>query len=80
MRVRRNAYVRLLPRLLTGPDVPLRLADEELPLWLRPGPLGGLALRGLSVVNGAVRAVVRRTPPSVYRLLRRFRDRLAHET
>lgn len=76
MRVRRNAYVRLLPRLLTEPDVALRLRADDLPVWLRPGLRGGLTLGVLSACNGAVRAVVRRAPAKVYRRLRRLRDRL----
>jgi hypothetical protein len=50
-RVRRNAYTRLLPRLLLEPDVALRLAPADLPLWLRPGITGRISLGGLSVMN-----------------------------
>ncbi len=80
MRVRRNAYVRLLPRLLTGPDVAVRLLAADLPPWLRPDPRGKALLAVLSSVNGAARAIVRRTPPRVYRRLRRIRNRLARES
>jgi hypothetical protein len=55
MRVRRNGYVQLLPRLLLGDDVPIRLRAEDLPVWLRPGPRGAAALRALSGLNGGAR-------------------------
>lgn len=42
----RNAYSELLSRLLTAPDLPLRLMQSELPLRLRDGALGQLD-RGL---------------------------------
>jgi hypothetical protein len=77
LRVRRNGYVQLLPRVLLGADVPIRLQAEDLPVWLRPGPRGAAALRALSLVNGGVRQVVRRTPPPVYARLRTLRSRLA---
>lgn len=54
-----NAYSRLLPRLLLGPDVALQLSPEELPLRLRPGLLAS----GVRLVSGwraAVRQEVRR--------------------
>jgi len=56
MRVRANAYVRLLPRLLLADDVPVRLRPDELPLWLHDGPAGATALRLLDRQNAAVRA------------------------
>ena len=77
LRVRRNGYVQLLPRVLLGADVPIRLQAEHLPVWLRPGRGGAAALRALSLVNGGVRQVVRRTPPPVYARLRTLRSRLA---
>lgn len=78
MRVQRDAYVRLLPRLLLRPDVVLRIRPRELPLWLRDGEFGALPLSALSALNASVRAVVRRTPRRVYARLRDFRNRLAH--
>lgn len=42
--LRRNAYVRLLRRLLTGNDVALRPASGDLPIWLRPGPIGATSM------------------------------------
>jgi hypothetical protein len=35
-----GVYSRLLRRLLAGDDVALRVDEEDLPLWLRPGPRG----------------------------------------
>lgn len=78
MRVRCNAYVRLLPRLLLHDDVALRLSPQELPIWLRPGPRGHAMLRLLDAQNAIVRSVVRRTPSGVHRRLRTLRARLAH--
>lgn len=77
LRVRRNGYVQLLPRLLLSGDVPIRLDPQALPVWLRPGPRGQAALRALSGLNGGARQVVRRTPKPVYAQLRRVRRRLA---
>jgi hypothetical protein len=56
----RQAYVRLLPRVLCGHDVPLRLEPDELPFWLRPTLAGRLASRGLAIardIPGAKRVV-----------------------
>ena len=80
MRIRRNPYVVLLPRLLFPPDLPLRLPAEQVPPWLRPGTRGDVLLRLLSAMNGAARAVVRRTRGPVRTQLRKVRDRLAHES
>ena len=55
----RQSYVRLLPRLLWGDDVQLRLQHREAPLWLRPGAPGTLgfrAIRSLHATPGAKRA------------------------
>jgi hypothetical protein len=35
-----GVYTRLLRRLLTGPDVPVRVPPQQVPGWLRPGFLG----------------------------------------
>lgn len=55
---RRNAYMRLLRRLLTGDDVAVRGAASDVPAWLRPGFTGRVSFEGL----GAVRAVRARLP------------------
>ena len=62
IRVSRDAYVRLMPRLLLAPDVPVRLEPGELPLWLRRSPAGRSALMLLSGVNRSARAVLARVP------------------
>jgi hypothetical protein len=49
--VRRFAYVKLLRRLLTGTDVPIKVPTEDLPMVYRPGLLGQLFLFGLSILN-----------------------------
>ena len=58
MRVSRDAYVRLMPRVLLGPDVPVRLDPAELPLWLRPTPAGRATLAVLSGVNRTARRLL----------------------
>ncbi len=54
----RQAYVRLLPRVLCGGDVTLRLAHREVPMWLRPTVSGALvfhAVRALHSTSGTKR-------------------------
>jgi hypothetical protein len=55
---RRNAYMRLFRRLLTGDDVAVRVPPGELPPWLRRGVVGRLSFEGL----GAMRAARARLP------------------
>ena len=43
----RQAYIRLLPRVLFWEDVPLRLEHQEVPIWLRPTRFGNFTRRGL---------------------------------
>lgn len=76
MRVRRNAYVKLMPRVLLAPDVPVRMTSDELPPWLRPGPLGAVELGALDAMNATARAMVQRAPRRAKRTLGRLRDRL----
>jgi hypothetical protein len=57
----RQAYVRLLPRVLCGDDVPIQLRPEELPLWLRRTPSGSLvsrANRGVHAIPGGKRVAL----------------------
>ncbi len=49
--LRRFAYVKLLRRLLTGTDVPIKVPTEDLAMLYRPGVLGQLLLFGLSILN-----------------------------
>lgn len=54
----RNAYVRLLRRLLVGDDVAVRVPPSSVPSWLRRGLAGRAALAG----RGLVRDVRGRLP------------------
>jgi hypothetical protein len=72
MRVTRNAYVRLMPRVLLAPDVPVPVSSSELPLWLRPTRAGRASLAVLSAVNRATRAVLSRGPHGVKARFGRF--------
>jgi hypothetical protein len=71
MRVSRDAYVRLLPRVLLAPDAPVRMRSEELPLWLRPHGRGKAVLGVLSGVNRVARAVLAVMPGGLRRRLAR---------
>jgi len=77
MRVQRNAYVQLLPRLLFEPDVEVRLSPSDLPLWLRPNPLGRALLRALTISNRAARYVVSHTSGRARDQVMRLRRLLA---
>jgi hypothetical protein len=72
-RVRLNAYVRLLPRVLFGNDVTLRIEPREVPFWLRPGRVPRLVMRALHISTRAQDAATRarRAPRRVRRELRR---------
>lgn len=63
MRVQRDAYVRLMPRVLFADDVAVKVSPEELPAWMRPGAAAGAALAGLGAINGSARALLDRVPP-----------------
>jgi hypothetical protein len=55
--VHRDAYLVLLRRLLTWPDVAVRLPPEELPPWLRPGLAGAVRFHALSSLGNLRQAV-----------------------
>ncbi|MGH9027242.1 MAG: hypothetical protein ACRDWD_14170 [Acidimicrobiia bacterium] len=62
--VHRDAYLRLLRRVLTGSDVAIQLPPEMLPSWLRGGFSGTMRFRALSLVGNmrnAVQVLRRRT-------------------
>lgn len=69
----RQAYVRLLPRVLCWDDVPLRLERDELPLWLRPTLPGRLAFRGLTTAHASPGA--KRAAKAAIRVTRNVRPR-----
>lgn len=77
IRVSRDAYVRLLPRVLLEPDVPVRLEPSELPLWLRRTPAGRGSLAAVGAVNRGARSVLARVPTGARRRLARGARRLA---
>jgi hypothetical protein len=66
-RVRDDAYVRLLPRLFFGEDVPLPLESNEVPVWLRRGVFSRLTLGGLDAWHGAARGAVWAMPEPLRR-------------
>jgi hypothetical protein len=49
--VERNAFSLLVSRVCLDADVPVPLGRSELPLWLRPGPLGRSLLLVLDLLN-----------------------------
>ena len=62
VRLRDDAYVRLLPRLLFGDDIALRLEPKSVPLWLRPGRSARVLVRGADLAHGGVRRAVHALP------------------
>jgi len=76
-RSRGDAYTRLLPRLLFGADVPLRLDPDEVPPWLRASRLGAATLSTLGVANTSARALASLLPDRAEARLRELRARLA---
>ena len=58
LRLRTDAYVRLLPRLWFADDVPLRLDEGEVPFRLRHGAAPRAVRSTLDAAHGGVRAVV----------------------
>ncbi len=65
VRLRDDAYVRLLPRLLFGDDVAVRLEPKSVPLWLRPGVRARAVIRGADLTHGGVRGAVHALPGPV---------------
>lgn len=58
-----NPYPRLLRRVLCGDDLAVRMDPAELPLWLRPGPAGALAMLALDALNRLLWAARRAADP-----------------
>jgi hypothetical protein len=65
VRLRDDAYVRLMPRLLFGEDVAVRLDPKSVPLWLRPGRPARALVRGAELAHGGVRGAVHALPRPV---------------
>jgi hypothetical protein len=78
LRIRDDAYIRLLPRLLFGADVPLRLRPRAVPIWLRPGLAGRASVRVLDLLHGGLRAAAHATPAPIRKRLLSFRQQLFH--
>jgi hypothetical protein len=74
LRVRDDAYVRLLPRLLFGEDVAVRLAPESVPLWLRTGAPGRAFVGGAEFVHGRLRSIAHALPRPVRDWALRLRE------
>jgi hypothetical protein len=70
-------YLRLMRRLLFDPDAALRVDADDVPIWLRPGATGRLALTTVGALSGAALAIAQRVPDSVSERLRRLRRRTA---
>ncbi len=60
MFVQRTAYLRLLVRLLTAPDVPLRVPQHWLPIWLHPSVAGESSSYVLDAVARSALAINKR--------------------
>jgi hypothetical protein len=65
VRIRDDAYVRLLPRLLFADDLTVRLEPSAVPLWLRPGARARTFVRGADLAHGGVRGAVHALPRPV---------------
>jgi hypothetical protein len=57
-----DAYVELTARLLTAPDVPLRLPAADLPVWLHDDLRGRLVRRTPRRIRRTIRALLRALP------------------
>jgi hypothetical protein len=68
-----TAYVRLMPRLLFAPDVPLRLAPDNVAAWLRPGRAPRVLARAVSPW-ARFRTVPSRTRRIPHRLVRELKS------
>ena len=77
LRVSRDAYVRLMKRVLFAQDAPVPMDPRELPLWLRPGPLGGATLAVLSAANRVARRLLKLVPAEPRRRFARTVRRIA---
>jgi hypothetical protein len=58
-RVRNDAYVRLLRRLLFADDALVSVDESEVPIWLRPTRRGRSCLRSLNTINAVTSFVFR---------------------
>jgi hypothetical protein len=70
-------YLQLMRRLLFGSDATLRLDAGRVPIWLRPGLRGKLALPAIGGVTHAFVSLAQRVPDPVRERLRRLRREVA---
>ncbi len=66
-RLQRNAYLKVMPRVLFADDLPVRIRPDDVPGWLRDGVVPGAQRAGLTLFSDVTRGVVDLLPP-----LRRF--------
>ena len=78
LRLRNDAYVRLLPRVLFADDVTIRLDPRGLPFRLRSGFAPNAVRNSLDVVHRSARATAHATPAPVRARLIAFRNRFFH--
>lgn len=75
----RDAYVKLLPRLLFSRDVLCMIEPGDVPFWVRPGALGAVSRTTVGLarpMRRAVARVVEQLPAPIRDPLVRMRDRL----
>ena len=77
IRIRRDAYVRLFPRVVCGNDVAVPVSPAELPIWLRPGIDGRTSVTVLDAAHRAVSAGGHLSPRSAA-FLQRTKGRFLH--
>jgi hypothetical protein len=77
LRAGATAYAKVMRRLLLAPDVALRLEPADVPVWLRPGPAGRIALATLALTNATIGFVSRQLPEARRNTLRDWRRRFA---
>jgi hypothetical protein len=75
LRLRDDAYVQLLPRVLFADDVTVRLDPRELPFIVRPGTMPATVRRSLDAVHGSIRAAAHAMPGGVRERLIDLRNR-----
>jgi hypothetical protein len=76
LRVKDDAFVRLLPRVLSGDDVVLRLKPGELPFWLRRDRRARLFLRAADTAHAALKGLLSVLPGRARGPLLRLRERV----
>jgi hypothetical protein len=74
--VRRDPYVSLLPRVLLGKGVALRLERRDLPVWLTGGVRGRIAITILDLLHVVFAAVLDRMPVGLSQRVRQALHRL----